>query len=767
MLGLSKSTTTSASRRAEIRKNRPDAGESLVKRLRAEGGLVSLGVAAAFCLCTMLILVMREDVVRYRPGQWARHDIVARVDFTYRDEKLLAAARQNARDNTLRIYKPAEQDPWKAAEKELLALPDRVKGMSVEELPGDLRPVLDAGALSKLQEYQVPPEREKYDQSVRDYIREVQALKLVILPEDQRQEDLDRQIRMGGSDAPPIQTVITFTPKMREDIRARLNTPARNHFYLTLQPKVVELTLKHLGPTHVLDDAATAAARNAAAERVPASIGEVVKEANQTIVDVEHAGGEIRQEDWLVLRDENAAYLRNLGSGARWGQRAGLAGIVLLMTVAVCAYVARYQQRIVRNHARAVAIAVLLLSMLLLAQLAALGSSSIYFFGIAPTILVATILAIAYDQRFALGLATFHAVLVILALNVDLSFMTIIEAGVVTCCFLLDDLRTRSKLIEVGGATALAMICATGAAGLVHFDPLQYVARNCLYAGAAGLAVGFVVLGILPFIEKTFRITTSMTLLELADASQPLLRRLSLEAPGTYNHSLQVATLAEEAAEAIRANALLCRVAAYYHDIGKINKAEYFVENQTDGTNRHINLTPSVSLLIIIGHVKDGIELAREYNLPTSLFPFIQQHHGTTVVEYFYQRACDARPPEQQQQVDQTQYRYPGPKPKTREIAILMLADAVEGATRAMREPTASRIETLVHEIALRRLHDGQFDECDLTMKDLERIERSLVKTLLGVYHGRIAYPSTTGVSGTATTVTPVTPTAAPAAKTA
>jgi len=231
-----------------------------------------------------------------------------------------------------------------------------------------------------------------------------------------------------------------------------------------------------------------------------------------------------------------------------------------------------------------------------------------------------------------------------------------------------------------------------------------------------------------------------------------------LEAPGTYNHSLQVATLAEEAAEAIGVNSLLCRVAAYYHDVGKINKADYFVENQTDGHNRHINLSPSVSLLIIIGHVKDGMELAREYNLPTSLFPFIQQHHGTTLVEFFYQRACDTSTPDQQS-VEETQYRYPGPKPKTKEIAILMLADAVESACRAMPEPTASRIETLVHEISVRRLQDRQFDECDLTMRDLDAIERSLIKTLLGIYHGRIAYPSTSAITAA--------PEAPPAAKTA
>jgi putative nucleotidyltransferase with HDIG domain len=293
---------------------------------------------------------------------------------------------------------------------------------------------------------------------------------------------------------------------------------------------------------------------------------------------------------------------------------------------------------------------------------------------------------------------------------------------------------------------------------------VRYIVKYCLYSGAAGLAVGFVVLGILPFIEKAFKITTAMTLLELADASQPLLARLAIEAPGTYNHSLQVATLAKAAADAIGANSLLCRVAAYYHDVGKINKADYFIENQVDGKNRHINLSPSVSLLIIIGHVKDGVELAKEYNLPASILPFIQQHHGTTLIEYFYHRACNQQQQQQQQldkdcdcgpAVPETQYRYPGPKPKSKEIAILMICDAVESAVRAMSEPNASRIEALVHELAMRRLLDGQFDECDLTFRDLEQIERALVKTLLGIYHGRIAYPSTAGIASTPSVTAP------------
>src|SRR5439155_14683469 len=251
------------------------------------------------------------------------------------------------------------------------------------------------------------------------------------------------------------------------------------------------------------------------------------------------------------------------------------------------------------------------------------------------------------------------------ALNEGIPFFLILFVGVLTASFLLDDIRSRSKLIEVGGATALAMAAAAAAANLISFDPWPFVLQNCLHAGAAGLGTGFVVLGILPFVEKAFRITTSMTLLELADVTQPLLRRLAVEAPGSYNHSLQVATLAAAAADSICANALLCRVGSYYHDVGKIHKADYFIENQTGKENRHLNLNPSVSLMIIIGHVKDGVELAKEYNLPTSLHPFIQQHHGTTLVEYFYHQACQQK--SEEGSVSEYQYRYPGPKPKSRE----------------------------------------------------------------------------------------------------
>lgn len=706
--------------------------------MRAEGKVRGVWIAIGFAIIASCIALLREEVAPYRPGQWVGHDIVSRVDFQYSDRAELTRIQERRREAEPRVYK-SNGDVWAQLDEFLTTLPARVTGSTFAQLSETLKSALDPATLGKLQEYAQEDRTRVWQESVHAYVAAVKALRLVIIPETQRQEELKRQIALsdGGGQ---MSGDATYSPATREELAIKFHDLAVKNFPLALQPQIVRLTLNQIKPTHTLDQAETTEARNLAATRVPENAAIVTVPANHIFV----SKGDIDLRDYELLRAENDVFIESLGP-KRWLSRLGLAGCLVILTIALAAYTARFQPRIVRNHLRAIAIAALLLSTMLLALLCGIGSTPIYVFAIAPTILVSMILAIAYDQRYAIGVSCIHAVLVTMAINAPLSFLLILWAGVATSALLLDDVRTRSKLIEVGGAAALAMIVTTIVTGLLQLDPWAYVMRNSLYAGAAGLACGFVVLGILPFIERSFKITTSMTLLELADVSHPLLRRLSVEAPGTYNHSLQVATLSEEAAESIGANGLLCRVASYYHDVGKINKPEYFVENQVDGMNRHLNLDPNLSFLIILGHVKDGIELAKLYNLPTSLVTFIQQHHGTTLVEYFYHRACtqhemrdDAGPA-----ISDTQYRYPGPKPKTREVAIVMLADAVESATRAMAEPTASRIESLVHDLAMKRLFDGQFDECDLTMRDIERAERSLVKTLLSIYHGRIAYPTT------------------------
>ena len=232
-----------------------------------------------------------------------------------------------------------------------------------------------------------------------------------------------------------------------------------------------------------------------------------------------------------------------------------------------------------------------------------------------------------------------------------------------------------------------------------------------------------------------------MTLMEWCDASRLLLKRLSVEAPGTFNHSLHLGAMCESAAEAIGARGLLARAGAYYHDIGNINKPEYFVENQGGMSNPHSRLSQAMSLLIIIGHVKDGLEMAREFGMPPVLREFIASHHGTTLVQYFYHAATEQRKADIERAPDEVEFRYPGPKPRSREAAILMLADASESSIRALPEPTPGRIENQVHTMVMRRLMDGQLDDCYLTLREVHQIEASLVRGLCGMYHSRIPYP--------------------------
>jgi cyclic-di-AMP phosphodiesterase PgpH len=237
-------------------------------------------------------------------------------------------------------------------------------------------------------------------------------------------------------------------------------------------------------------------------------------------------------------------------------------------------------------------------------------------------------------------------------------------------------------------------------------------------------------------------VLTDISLLELGDVAHPLLQELVRRAPSTYNHSITVGTIAEAAADAIGARGLLVRVGAYFHDIGKMLKPGYFIENQGDEVSRHETLVPAMSSLVIIAHIKDGANLARQHHLPEPIIDFVLQHHGTTLVGYFFERASQqSKQNPDAGEVDESTFRYPGPKPQTKEAAVLMLADAVESASRTLVGPTPARIESLVREIAERRLEDGQFDDSGLTLRELRTIENSMIKTVTAIYHGRVKYP--------------------------
>ncbi len=721
--------------------------DQIWRHLRSSGVWLSLMIASFFVISATCILLLRSEVVPLRPGQYASHDVTARVGFTYHDPAQWEQARATARMAEPRVYS-SDGSGWTQLEQSLRSWPDRVRGIRYEQLDPVLKEFLDSATLGKLQEYAEPAMRQEWTQNVSGFCESVRGQNLVIVDESLRQSEIGRMVRVGAMTMPGS---ALLSVDMKDVLDARLQTPAQDFFPGAISPRVVRYAINTLSATHALDPQATQQAQNVAAQRVPFEAGSVAYSSNQAIVPV----GPVTARHFELLRAESDAFGQHQGSAIWYKQAVGTLLTVTLITVALCAYIVRYQNKIVRNHGRGAMLALMLLAAILVSQLAAVSSAPIYMMGVLPTLLAAMILTVGYEQRFALGVSTLLALLVTLGLNQPLGFFLVLFAGVASGSFALGDLRARSKLIEVGGLMGLSCGLATFVVGMLGADPVQFSLVSAAYSAGAGLLCGFIVLGIMPVIEKTFRITTGMSLLELADASRPLLRKLATEAPGTYSHSMQVAALSEEAASAINADALLCRVGAYYHDCGKINKPGYFVENQVSGTDRHLNLSPSVSLLIIIGHVKDGVELAREYNLPTNLFAFIQQHHGTTLVEFFYHRAQKQQQardeayagvgPDSSDEAPEHAFRYPGPKPRSKEVAIVMLADAVESKTRSLsaqnQELSPARVEQLVHDLALKRLLDGQFDECDLTMRELEKVERSMVKTLLGIYHARVSYP--------------------------
>jgi len=446
-------------------------------------------------------------------------------------------------------------------------------------------------------------------------------------------------------------------------------------------------------------------------------------------------------EQFLEQDNPEAAGLRR----ERLFQRAGMVALVALLSFGFVVYTYRHQPAVFEARSRTVALWAVILATLSAARLLQMNWSHLPELVYAPCLLAGSALAIVYPQRFALGAIAVTCLTVTTMIGADLTFLLPLLIGAAVAVYQLKEIRSRTKVITSGLVTAVAMMAASAAGGLVGRHAQGFILERALWSGGAALLAAFVLSGILPFIERLFRIATSLTLLEWRDPTRPLLQLLAREASGTYNHSLVVGTLAEAACEAIGANGLLAQVGALYHDIGKIHKAEYFTENQEGRINRHENLAPTMSLLIILGHVKDGIEMAKEYKLPRVLRQFIEEHHGTTVVRYFHHMASEKQPRiasgKHDREVSEAEFRYSGPKPGTPESAVVMLCDSVEGAVRSVPEPTVGRIESVVHQVVTDRLDDGQFDDCDITLKEIRKVEECLVKSLCGIYHGRLAYP--------------------------
>ena len=364
------------------------------------------------------------------------------------------------------------------------------------------------------------------------------------------------------------------------------------------------------------------------------------------------------------------------------------------------------------------------------------------FYLFAPFALGSLLTILLLDVNLAVLCALVFSVFVVLLTRQSLLLVYSIT-GSLAAIYALDQYRERSAIVKAGLAIgAINLLSAVALQFYLSGKGFQWVSVALWASGglASGLFSAMLASLLLPVLESLFEITTDIRLLELSNLNQPLLRRLAVEAPGTYHHSLAVGTLAEASAEAIDANALLVRVGAYYHDIGKMNKSEYYVENQIYSSNKHESLSPRMSSLVIASHVKDGLAMAEQVNLVPVVRDMIPQHHGTRLMTYFYQKARDAVA-EKPREVSENDFRYPGPKPQSKEAAILMLADQVEAAARTLQDPNPGQIRSMIKRLIQSTIQDGQFDECDITMSELERIARSFERTITTMYHHRIEYP--------------------------
>ncbi len=361
------------------------------------------------------------------------------------------------------------------------------------------------------------------------------------------------------------------------------------------------------------------------------------------------------------------------------------------------------------------------------------------FYFAAPLVFGTILITLMVDFRMATVYALVFSVFVALMTG-ELLLMVYGFVGSLAAVHVLQHYREQSTIVSTGLTIGIVNILTVLALQFLSGFVWIGFGINSLAALLSGLFSAMLVLVLLPVLESLFAITTDIRLLELSNLNKPILRRLAVEAPGTYHHSIIVGTLAEAAAEAIGANPLLARVGAYYHDIGKLLKPEYFVENQIYMSNKHENLTPSMSSLILASHVKDGLALADEINLSSKVKDLIPQHHGTKLMTYFYRKAKQSAE-EKGDEVTEEDYRYPGPKPRTREAAILMLADQVEAASRTLKDPTPRQIRSLIRRLIQATIEDRQFDECEIMTRDLDQITRAFERVITGIYHQRIEYP--------------------------
>jgi len=521
--------------------------------------------------------------------------------------------------------------------------------------------------------------------------------------------------------------------------------PGARKYVATLAAKLVQPTLN-------FNNQATVEAQKRAAAKVPAV--RLLHKKGEMIV---REGERVTKSHLMTLR----ALERSGGQGYSIGKFSGTVLLVALFLGLAWTAAHRYSLGFLRAPKSVVLFVLILTGQVVLIKLGISLAQQIFdvsgrtefsaLYLLIPLASASMLAGILLGRSTAVLMAVMSTVVAGLLISGNIRYSVLALAGGIYAAINWKDYRHRTSILFVGfiiGLINAALVFGFNLQEGIYYTIAQWADVPLAFAG--GIVNIIVVSAVMPLLEATFKLTTDMKLLELSDQNHSLLRRLVVRAPGTYHHSLLVGNLAEEAADAVNVNPLLARVGAYFHDVGKIDKPEYFIENQGQ-VNRHDKLSPSMSALILISHVKEGLELARKHQLPKEICDLISQHHGTSLIRYFYEKAKeqDTEASDAREEI----YRYPGPRPQTRQAGIMMLADMVEAASRSLYDNSSARSDTsparlagLVKRIVQTAFSDGQLDECDLTLRHLSQIQEAFLRVLAGIYHHRVIYPEQSGL---------------------
>lgn len=707
-------------------------------------------MTALFMVASVLTLTLASSGPTLKEGETARRDYRARVTFRIPDAEATRRGRQEAEARAPRVFRESTAH--------LTGLQSQVERLFTDAL--DARKPQDLRTKWGLSEEEFLALKEGLDRKWIHSASEAVAAaadkagKYGVIDNAARQAELGSEryeflVRGEGASSEDVRRSTTLTLEypggVREFVAEELQAVLAGKSDKFRQT-VLTVLMPRFSPTLKLDPGATEESIRHARAKVPDRSRTVIKDS--LILSV---GERVTEETARELHAESGAWLK-----ARSGMRppeeqqadllraavaaAGITVVFVIAFVLLTLIASRIAPEVFESNNRVSGVYVACLTVLVTVRLLENFGASIQW---APVPLAAMFITVMAGQGMALAVTAFVCVLAAMMCAQGVSAVLPLALAGVLATLLCGRLRRRTHAFEAGviaGAVQLAAVAAVWAWQFgVEGASTRWPVQDTFAALSGGVLAGAILSVALPYVERMFDVATEMRLLEWTDQNQPLLRRLALDAPGTYHHSTIVGGMAEVAAEEIGANALLACAGGYLHDVGKIARPEYFIENLQGRPSPHEKLSPTLSALILTAHPKDGVDVAAQYGVPTPIRRIIAEHHGTFAAQYFLR---EARKSAGGQEVMEAMFRYRGPKPHSRESAIVMLADATESAARSLDHPSAAAVERLVHEIVEARLEDGQFDESHMDITDVRRVEASLARSLTAVSHSRIRYPA-------------------------